>query len=179
MHSGSSQVGQSGVDSSGRGWRGLTKGEAQIAKDSHGNAFNPDPVTLVHGRYLPTNRPHTIRDRIFFPKGYPQDFAREPAAVRGVLVHEFTHVWQYQTRFAGIFGVAGMAKARAQKPSYRYLPLTGGGFASYGIEQQAQIAEDAYRLSQGAQVTETTLRSGHPIPTLSQYRALIPFEGGL
>jgi RHS repeat-associated protein len=171
-----SQVGRSGIDSAGREWRGLTKNEVKLGHAEFGNAVDLDPVTLVHGRYLPTDRTHTIRDRIFFPNRYPRDFARLPAARNSVLIHELTHVWQYQTRFSGPTGGMRMGAARASNPSYHYLPFKGSSFSSYGVEQQAQMQEDAYLLSRGAPVTDTTRASGHAIPSLSEYEALIPFH---
>ena len=78
------------------------------------------------------------------------------------LIHELTHVWQHQT---GQWVIPrGLWERR-----YRYGVLDPGKpLVDYGIEQQAAIVEDWYRLTQGHAPWRG---SGSE----ADYRAVIPF----
>jgi hypothetical protein len=89
------------------------------------------------------------------------DFSCASLSLRGLVVHELTHVWQHQQGVRLLVGRPPWAR-------YRYLPLTPGKpFQSYGIEQQAEIVRHAFLLREGARLAGT--------PALEVYRKLLPF----
>lgn len=101
---------------------------------------------------------------IYFPPDSPwyrADFAEAPLALQGLFLHEMTHVWQHQTGM-------NLVVMRGPLARYRYLPLVPGRpFELYGIEQQADIVRDYWRL-----------RHGQPVPgapPLAAYERLLPF----
>ena len=93
------------------------------------------------------------------PNGFDwyADFAAEPLGMRAHFIHEMTHVWQCQ---AG----RNLIIARPPLARYRYALAPGKSFGRYGIEQQACIVADAYRLRERGD------RAG-----LANYAAILPF----
>lgn len=77
----------------------------------------------------------------FHPNGglWREDFSTGSLNLRALLVHELTHVWQHQ-------GGINLVWRRPPFARYRYTLQPGKPFAVYGLEQQASIVEDAYRL---------------------------------
>jgi len=148
--------------------RPLTAGERVIAAEVFGPALDPEPVRLRRAKWF-MFQPAWVTmapdgDIWCHPNGgvWCDDFSRGPLWQRALFVHEMTHVWQHQS------GINLILKRRPFTP-YAYLPLVPGRpFAAYGIEQQAVIVEDAYRLSQGGQVAGA--------PPEATYAALIPFS---
>lgn len=95
-------------------------------------AWLPDPPILVRW------------NRIYWPRGACLDFTQASAPSQAVLVHEWVHVWQYQT---GRFDLLRYF-ARLSPMNYHYtLPLPG--FLELGYEQQAALFEDLWRLHRG------------------------------
>lgn len=147
--------------------RPLTAGERDIARAVFGDALDPEPVRLRRAKWF-MFQPAWVTmapdgDIWCHPNGgvWAEDFSTGPLWQRALFVHEMTHVWQHQS------GINLILKRRPFTP-YAYLPVTPGKpFALYGIEQQAVIVEDAYRLSQGGHVAGA--------PPEAAYRALIPF----
>ena len=147
--------------------RRLTLGERGLAADVFGTAIDPEPVTIRRRKWFPFQPRRVVMapdGHIWFHPANPDwrdDFASAGLALRTLLVHELTHVWQRQT------GV-NLVLRRRPFARYAYLPLTPGKpFAAYGIEQQACIVADAYRIGEGARVPGA--------PPLATYAALIPF----
>ncbi len=71
----------------------------------------------------------------FHPNDFSDDFSSERLEIQGWLIHELTHVWQFQQ---------GMAVARRALVDrrYAYVLEQGKTFLQYGIEQQAQMVQD-------------------------------------
>lgn len=147
--------------------RPLTPGECQIAADVFGRALDIGAVRIRCAKWF-MFQPAWVTmapdgDIWCHPNGgvWSEDFSVGPLWQRALFVHELTHVWQHQS------GINLVLKRRPFSP-YAYLPLVPGKpFAAYGIEQQAVIVEDAYRLTQGGQVV-----GAPPEPV---YAALLPF----
>ena len=153
--------------------RPLTAGEVALGISLFGEAIAYDRVRIsVRTWGLPAI---VFGSRITFPPstGAPTDFTAEAPTDRAWLVHELTHVWQFQNRAAkaiaswiatGLCGGYGPGL-----PGYRYdLPLRSWG--TYNLEQQASIVEHAYMLS------ETGACPRGPVgATLEAYRACAPF----
>ena len=150
------------------GWiaRALTPGERAAAAGVFGPAIDHARVR-VHNRkayfFQPADTAITPNGEIYFPPGaYLADFSIDLAS-SAWLIHELTHVWQYQhgvwVRLQGIL-----------HREYGYGDLTGAdrAFASFHIEQQASIVEDYFRMTHGARPRRGT-------GALADYRRIIPF----
>ena len=88
--------------------------------------LTPDNVTVVRGH------------KIFYPRDPgPNDSLYHLAH----LVHEIVHVWQYL--YMGI----GLYSPRWLDRRYKYTIHPEKRFGAYGLEQQAAIFEDAFRLA--------------------------------
>src|SRR5690606_19815508 len=92
--------------------------------------------------------------------GWREDFSTAPLALRGLIVHELCHVWQWQK---GIY----LPLARHPFCRYGYRLTPGRPFDRYGLEQQAEIVRHAYLLREG----------GTPAGAAAarSYAGLIPF----
>lgn len=66
-----------------------------------------------------------------------EDYATAPLSLRGLIMHELTHVWQHQQ---GIF--LPLKRHPFCRYSYDFRP--GKPFGRYGLEQQAEIVRHAY-----------------------------------
>jgi hypothetical protein len=101
-----------------------------------------------------------LGNHIFLPARQEQDLA--------VLAHEVTHCRQYQDWGALTYFSRGAVTQLRDllhrtlgigSSPYRYRPVPGRPFQSYGMEQQGQIVEDSFR--------------GHPVA-----QAISPFQPG-
>ncbi|MGB2896126.1 MAG: hypothetical protein WBB65_08180 [Anaerolineales bacterium] len=113
----------------------------------------------------PENNAVTLGNRLYFPKRLSTDNPDDPAgslADMAWLIHELTHVWQYQH-----FGIAYLpqgiwAHLRYGPETYNYgfeqgltRAFAGGDqLENFNREQQGEIARDYYyRLKQGKDVS--------------------------
>ena len=93
------------------------------------------------------------------------DYAAAPLPLRGLFVHELTHVWQHQS---------GRSLALCRHPfcRYRYTIAPGRPLRRYGIEQQAEIVRHAWLGLIGARARdprlEDLLPANHPAPDLAE-----------
>jgi hypothetical protein len=155
--------------------RPLTAGEVALARGVFGDVIDYGRVrlsTLPVGRFAIAFGSH-----VTFPpwSPVPPDFALETVRTRAWLVHELTHVWQFQTMPAWTLASWALTALgggyRRGLPGYRYtLPLKP--FAAHNLEQQASMVEHAYILH------ETGACQAAPKgATLEALSAAIPFRG--
>jgi hypothetical protein len=121
--------------------RRLTRAEKELAQGVFGESVDLERVRVAVTSVLsaPTTLGNTIR-------------SHDRDVERGTLIHELTHVWQYQTsglRYISC-ALAGQVQGTVahgdRNWTYEYDPTrTGTTFADYGPEQQASIVENAYR----------------------------------
>ncbi len=128
--------------------RNLTQGEVLLATQIFGGTIQYDKVRVHGARYIffqPSDTAMTPNGEIFFPtEVYKKDFSQTTADA-GWIIHELTHVWQYQ------HGVWVKALAPFSR-NYHYGSLKEQpSFSTFNIEQQAAIVEDyfAYPDKQG------------------------------
>jgi hypothetical protein len=133
--------------------RSLTEFEIRQAKIVFKNALNYSKVTIEDGS--PSARimslggyARTVGNTIYFPVGKSRDMP--------FMIHELTHVWQYQKK--GIVSTIKCLWAQATT-GYKYMPKgtknpdqymlrqrgRGKTLYSYNYEQQGDILEDYYR----------------------------------
>lgn len=124
--------------------RRLTQPEKDIARTVFQDSLDLERVRVAVTSVLsaPTTLGNTIRSA-----------TREVET--GVLIHELTHVWQYQTSGLRYISCAlagqiqGTVAHGDRNWTYEYDPTrTDTRFDDYGPEQQAYIIENAYRLGQ-------------------------------
>jgi len=110
----------------------------------------------LRGEKPPAANAVTLLNHIFFPRLLPDmeglaDSSRALADM-GWLIHELTHVWQYQNRGLGyVLGTVWLhLKARADIYGYggavglREQTRHGAGIFSFNAEQQGDIVRDYY-----------------------------------
>ena len=103
----------------------------------------------------------------FHPHGdlYCDDFAAASRSLKGLFLHEMTHVWQAQTR-----GRWYLVLMRHPFATYDYSLKPGWPLDRYGLEQQAEIVRHYWLLTQGRFVGGA--------PDVESYRAILPAEWG-
>lgn len=154
--------------------RRLTEGEVALARSVFGGAIEYNRVRVAIGGF--GGFAVTVGSRIHTPRAMASaDFSAERPLRQGFLIHEMTHVWQFQTSalrtlasWAGVVATGGYGPGL---PAYRYaVPITD--FAALNLEQQASAVEHAFLLSRGHRSPATP-----PGARLDHYRGALPFEG--
>lgn len=150
--------------------RPLSPGETRLAADLFGDAIDYAAVTVRAARWWPFQPADVCMapdGHLWLPPGgypWPADFATAPFDLRAFFIHEMTHVWQAQRG-----GRWYLPLIRHPFCRYRYRLTEGRRFRRYGIEQQAEIAADAWRAMQG--------RPKPGSAALDDYLAILPFRG--
>ena len=133
-------------------YRGLTNGEVLIAKIVFDNLINYNSIKIFNIPYLPWQP----KDILMAPNGslfvnqklFSKDYSQCSIAMQGVLIHELTHILQYQKHTNVV--VQGFVLQSAYYLSfkkynpYKYKLIEGKLFAQYNIEQQGEIARDIF-----------------------------------
>ena len=149
--------------------RGLTAGELAYAVSVFGADLDYRKL-VIHNELAyfcqPSDTAITPNGEIYFPPGsYKSDFATNLNDASW-LIHELTHVWQHQkgmmVRLRGILN---------RQYDYGDLSASHQDFLAYGIEQQASIVADYFRLVHG-------LDPGRGKGRLADYERIIPFLPG-
>ena len=150
------------------GERPLTLGEQALAEGVFGGALDLAPVRIRRRRFFPFQPQGTVMAPMghvhFHPASphYSDDFASAPLGLQALLIHELVHVWQAQQR--GRFYLPLMRHPFCRY-AYRFDPARR--FASYGIEQQAELVAHAFLAAKG-----TPLAAAPPLAAL---QSVLPF----
>ncbi len=151
--------------------RGLTPGEVALVRSVFGEAVDCERVRIHRRRWFPLQPRNTVMAPCghihFHPASvhFREDFSSADIALRGLFIHEMTHVWQSQAR-----GRWYLPLMRHPLCRYDYTLVAGRPFERYGIEQQAEIVRHVY-----------LLRSGLDAPgsaPIARYEGLLPFHPG-
>ena len=130
--------------------RGLTPGEIALIASVFGNAVDTAKTSVRHRKFWlfhPWWVTMAPDGHIWcHPNGsdWCADFSSERIGMRAHFVHEMTHVWQRQSG-------RNLIVARPPLARYGYALKPGKAFGRYGIEQQACIVADAYRLREAGE----------------------------
>jgi hypothetical protein len=116
--------------------RRLTQPETQILSGVFGISVNLDAVRLAHTSAAVNGRAYTLGNTIRFPVNAAIDLR--------TLVHETTHVWQYQTKGAGYLSDSIWHQATGGQAAYAVTIVPGQSIHIYHAEQQAMIVEKYY-----------------------------------
>ncbi len=151
--------------------RELTVWEIALAREVFGAALATARARLVFHR-LPSPFAVTLGRFVALPGRAIDDFAAEPVEAQAWLIHELTHVWQFQTApgktlasWATLLITGGYGQGA---PGYRYTLPTH--WSALNLEQQAAVVEDKFRLDRGLAV-----RFGPLGARPGDYAGLTPF----
>ena len=116
--------------------RPLTPTERRILEGVFGMSLNLDRIRLTQTNVAVNGRAYTLGNTIRFPTGATVDLR--------TLVHESTHVWQYQTKGAGYLSDSVWHQATGGQAAYDVTIVAGQSIHRYHAEQQAMIVERYY-----------------------------------
>ncbi|MGH8495394.1 MAG: type IV secretion protein Rhs [Gammaproteobacteria bacterium] len=147
--------------------RPLTPGESALGHEVFGDDIDCSSARILCGRFWPFQKRGLAMapdgNIYFHPADHVDDFSAMGIRAKAWFIHELTHVWQHQHGVKVI--LCGMFNR-----NYSYAPFVHGKpFRAYGVEQQATIVADYFRLKSGYPP-----RQGEH--TLAEYEALLPFE---
>lgn len=118
--------------------RSLSDGEKRLAYSVFGDAINLETVQLKTAWWVLSGYAVAPNGNIYYHKNdWQTDFSGLSLSKRAWLIHELTHIWQYQQ------GMAVFWRALLNR-KYAYQLNPNKSFFDYGIEQQAKIVEDYY-----------------------------------
>lgn len=126
--------------------RGLTSGEIMMLRQVFGSSVDYAAVKVHnHGYWMffgfqPDNTATAPNGQIYMPADlFAADFSRELNDRQHLLVHEMTHVWQYQLGYP-------VKRVRAPRPnmSYEYLLTQGRKLCDYNMEAQGNLIADYF-----------------------------------
>jgi RHS repeat-associated protein len=160
--------------------RGLTSGEKELLKENFGNSLDPSRIRVHNFGYLPKMRICTPDGTIYAPGDtYSEDYSKEEVmsntgtASRALFIHEATHAYQFQS---GVNVALVRVLLPIKNANYNYFPFPNNkNFQAYGIEQQAMLVEDYYRVRNGALQVWDGNRD-HPAPSADSYKKILPFN---
>ncbi len=127
--------------------RPLTPTERSIIDDIFQSAVDAGRVRITETHIL--NAPTTLGNQIRVPHGW--DFKDKR---RAVLVHEFAHIWQYQTQGTAYISdsvyhnASGQVATGDRNVAYmNYQLKSGSNITEFSAEEQATIVGDYYEIT--------------------------------
>lgn len=126
--------------------RSLTAGEIALLRKVFAESIDYSTVKIHHHGYwmffgLQSDDTATAPNgEIYFPSTlFSEDFASEPDDRKRLLVHEMTHVWQYQLGYP-------IKRVRAPRPNmaYEYTLTVSKKLCDYNMEAQGNIVADYF-----------------------------------
>lgn len=135
--------------------RPLTQGEMTLAKDVFGDSIRLSRVKIHDEKYIffqPSNSGMTPNGEIYVDGAYSADYGSERPRLQAFFIHEMVHVWQHQTGVlrAGVIGAAIIeiiGQMGDYGSAYPYVLDASKDLTDYGLEQQASIVEDYFRMT--------------------------------
>jgi hypothetical protein len=119
------------------GDRPLSTEERSLMLRIFGDSVNLDPILIGYTRLSSGGRAYTMGNKILVPASTIIDTP--------TLVHEMTHVWQYQTRGTRYISDSVMHQLTQGNRAYEVNIVAGRSIYDYNAEQQAVIVEYYYR----------------------------------
>lgn len=160
-------VGLGGLGSNGRT---LTTDEMAIGREVFQTSVDFSQVRIVEADIAAA--PTTLGNNIRVSPGYTMD--------NGTLVHELTHVWQYQNRGTGYISnsathqIGAMIAGGDRNGAYDAVVVPGRSFHHYSAEHQAVIVERWYnnpslRADPVYQALIAEVRGATPMSAMDRY----------
>lgn len=124
--------------------RALTQEECILARSVFADHLDVTQIKLIAATRMWRGYAMSPNGMVYFhPSDMVADFSQASVQQQSWLIHELTHVWQYQK------GRAVVVRAALNR-RYQYDAALSKPFLQYGIEQQAQIVQDYFlRRAQG------------------------------
>ena len=144
--------------------RALTAGEIALLSSVFSKTISYSKVKVHNYKayfFQPDDTAMTPDGEMYFPaRHFKADFSAAGLSDRAWFVHEGAHLYQYyhlkwSVKLRGIFD-----------RNYDYTLSSLKKFKDYGLEQQGDIAEDFYKLKQGATISKPY--------KLSDYSKILP-----
>lgn len=133
--------------------RDLTSGEILAAQSIFKDSIIYSKVKIHKTKYFfgqPTNSGMTPRGEIHAHGfAYHEDYSLEMAETQAFFIHEMCHVWQHQNGILNCMWSALTEQIRhgfKYENAYPYFLSPDKTLTDYGMEQQASIIEDYYRV---------------------------------
>jgi hypothetical protein len=144
------------------GSRPLTEPERRLAERVFGRSIDYSRVRIVETSVLPGT---TVGNVIRMEPGFSIRYASHAE----VLIHELTHVWQYQHGGTGYMSVAlrtqiaASLRTGSRNEAYDYVPDRAKSFFDFTPEQQGLIVENlfAMRKDRSAPAQQAQFRGNH------------------
>ncbi len=120
------------------GDRRLNSQERKLLVAIFGDSVDLDPVRIAYTKLIGSDTiAYTMGNKILIPETKSLSAAK--------LVHEMTHVWQYQTRGTRYISDSALHQAfQGVDATYTVQLVSGQAFDKYTAEQQAVIVENYY-----------------------------------
>lgn len=138
--------------------RGLTSGEVSLATSIFKTSVDYSKVKVHQDKYLdlpfgaeqPDDTLMTPVGEIYAPGGtYSKDYSQESDDWKGTFIHEMCHVWQWQRNIKSVRTSAAklfVYHITDYDQAYNYTLREFKDLKEYGLEEQATIIEDYYRV---------------------------------
>ncbi len=149
--------------------RALTSGEIRLAQSVFQDSVDYARVKVHTAKYIffqPDNSGMTPNGEMYIAgTAYTDDYALGDVESQCFFIHEMAHVWQYQNRILRVKTSAVWETLRhgfRYERAYLYTLQPDKDLRDYGLEQQAAIIEDFYRvLRLGADFRRKTREGYH------------------
>lgn len=122
------------------GSRSLNPDEKKLLLGIFGPSINLDAVELAYTNIAKDGRAYTLGNTIHIPEHMPKGATFDAST----LVHEMTHVWQYQTRGTGYLSDSIFHQLTQGNAAYDLELVPGKSFYDYTAEQEAMIVQKYY-----------------------------------
>lgn len=116
--------------------RSLNSQEKKLLLTIFQDSVNLDTINIVLTDLGTKGRPYTLGNTIRVPRGTTFDAE--------TLVHEMTHVWQYQTRGTSYISDSALHQLAQGAAAYVVELVPGQSFYGYTAEQEAMIVQRYY-----------------------------------
>lgn len=134
--------------------RPLTASEVALLRPLFGSSVPYSDIRVFDGKFVPFQPDDvymTPEGNIYAPGHlFRDDFSGDGVSpgIKAVFVHEIAHVWQHANGLNLLFeGIAELARRGGDYgAAYAYALAEGNDLLDYGIEQQASILEDYFRV---------------------------------
>lgn len=148
--------------------RALTPGEIQMAQRMFKTSIDYNKVVIHNGKYFDLTKRITQPDNTFMtpngeiyapPNVYSNDYSGESEEFKAVIIHEMSHVWQWQRNIKNVRTSAigeVIWHLGDYDAAYYYKLQEYTDLKEFGLEQQATIIEDYYRVFITSRLTFAT-----------------------
>lgn len=155
--------------------RALTSNEVSLAKEIFKSSLSYDAVKVHNGKYTRfqwENSGMTPNGEIYahgtaYKDDYTADHTPAGLETKAFFIHEMAHVWQWQNNILRVKTSAILETLKHKfdyMEAYKYTLKADADLIEYGIEQQASIIEDYYRVIKRGLGFKENNQNQEPLP---------------